>query len=262
LPSAATPLPVRNMKKYFTVFTQSFSQFVAYRFNVFTQIIQSFITPVFIMAALYAASPIGDISAKNLISYYILISLISPITVSNIDEDLDELTSTGDINNFLTKPFSVFNWLYAKNLSEKLVVTLILFPVIVVVLFTSGMSFIGFFYLLFIILISFSLSFTFSFIVGLACFWIEDFWAIHNVKFVLVQFLGGIVLPYSFFPDKLFNLVRYSPFPYLANISVKFIQHKFILTDLLILSLWLFVFLFIARLLLHKSITKYSYVGG
>jgi ABC-2 type transport system permease protein len=250
------------MKKYYVVFIQSFSQFVAYRLNIFVQIIQSFVTPVLIMAALYAASPTSDISAKGLITYYILISLISPITVSNIDEDLDELTSTGDINNFLTKPFSVFNWLYAKNLSEKLVVALTLSPVILLVLISTGMSLIGFFYLLLIIFISFSLSFTFSFIIGLSCFWVEDFWAVHNVKYVLVKFLGGIALPYSFFPEKLLNLVKYSPFPYLANISVKFIQHEFVFTDLFILSAWLIILLLVAKILLHKSITKYSYVAG
>jgi ABC-2 type transport system permease protein len=214
------------------------------------------------MAALYAASPTGNISSQSLISYYILISLISPITVSNIDEDLDDLTSTGDINNFLTKPFSVFKWLFAKNLSEKLVIALTLSPVIIVVLIKSGISLTGLFYLLLIILISFSLSFTISFIFGLTCFWIEDFWAIHNVKFVLVQFLGGIVLPYSFFPDKLLNLLKYSPFPYLANVSVKFIQHRFALTDLALLSGWLLISLVVARWLLNKSISKYSYVAG
>jgi ABC-2 type transport system permease protein len=250
------------MKKYILVFQQSFSQFVTYRVNIFFQIIQNFVPPLLTLAALSFATPTGEIITKNLVSYYVLISLVSPITISNIDDDIDQLTSTGDINNFLLKPFSLFKWLYIKNLSEKLVVALILSPVIFVILLQHGIAPSELASLLVIILLSFSLSFTFSFIIGLSCFWIEDFWAIHNLKFVMIQFLGGVVLPYSFFPSSVISLIKYSPFPYLASISVKFIQHTLTPQDCFFLLAWLVILLVISNLLLQKAIAKYSYVAS
>jgi ABC-2 type transport system permease protein len=250
------------MKKYFTVFQQSFSRYTAYRLDILLQIIQSFISPLIIVGALSFSTPTGQLTTAGLIPYYFLISLIYPLIRTQIDEEIDELTHTGDINTFLVKPFSLPRWLYAKSISEKLIIFITLSPLFSVVIFANRISFSNIFLLLLSLILGFSLSFFISFFVGLFCFWIDEFWAIHNVKHVTIMLFGGVILPYSFFPDSLGNWLKFTPFPYIANWPVKIIQNQASPLDFLLVLLWILIFITLSRILQSKAINKYSFTAS
>jgi ABC-2 type transport system permease protein len=251
-----------SMKKYQQLFRTTFSQYLTYRLHVLSQIIQNLVTPVFMLLALTLSQPTGSLSSKFLIPYYALVSLAVPLTISNIDEELDDLVTTGDINNFLLKPFSLFRWLYIKNLSEKISIFLTVFPVFLVLILLNHPSVFVLSLSLIAIVLSFTLSFTFSYLVGLFCFWIDDFWAIHNTKFVLIQLLGGIVLPYSFFPRVYLSLLKYTPFPYLASWVPRFLQGSVPATQIYFIIFWILVMYLLARLLERRAISKYSFTAS
>ncbi len=250
------------MRKYLALFTATFSQYLAYRMHILSQIFSNLITPVFMLTALLYSQPLTGLSARSLIPYYLLISLITSLTLSNIDEEMDDLVSTGDINNFLVKPFSLFRWLYAKNLSEKSTIFLTLFPLVVLSFFLLHSPLLTIIISLVGIILSFSLSFTFSYIIGLFCFWIDDFWPIHNTKFVAIQLLGGIVLPYSFFPASLIAFLHYSPFPYLASWVPRYLQGQVPASDLFFFAVWIIVLYLTAAFLERRSLNKYSFTAS
>jgi len=249
------------MKKYFLVFQQSFSLFTTYRLEIFFQIIQNFIPSAIMIAALSFSVPTSTIQVINLIPYYVLISLIYPLIRSGIDEEMDNLTNSGQINTFLLKPFSLFKWLYSKSLSEKMLILLTLSPVLLLVLVISNFTFFKLLFLSISLFIAFTLSFTLSYFIGLFCFWIEDFWAVHNVKHVTIQLLGGIVLPYSFFPDDIASILRFTPFPYIVSWPVKIIQNQINYVDVFTSITWIMILFFLVRILQYKAIQKYSFTA-
>lgn len=250
------------MAKYLILFQTSFSQYLTYRVHILSQITSSLTTPFLMLAALMLATSRGYFSASSLVSYYLLISLIVPLTISSIDEDLDQLVNSGDINNYLLKPFSLFRWLYAKNLSEKAVIFLTLLPFLLIFIVATRPSIEVLLVSLVGILLSFSLSFTFSYLLGLFCFWVDEFWAIHNVKFVTIQLLGGIILPYQFFPESFSHILRYSPFPYLASWVPRYLQGAVTAQSLLLIIPWIIFLYILVRLTERLAVSKYSFTGS
>jgi ABC-2 type transport system permease protein len=250
------------MKKYFQLFNLTFSHFLTYRVHVISQILVSVITPLFMILALSFSRQTAAISASELIPYYLLISLTIPLTLSSIDEELDDLVTTGDINNFLLRPYSLYFWLLAKNFSEKVTVFITILPIFLILILNSQLTlltqltgFVG-------IILSFLLSFSFSYLLGLFCFWIDEFWAIHNVKFVLIQLLGGIVLPYTFFPGLFVNIIKFTPFPYLASWVPRFIQGDTPASGLWFIILWILILFLLIKLVEQKAIKKYSFTAS
>ena len=250
------------MKKYLLVFQQTFAQYTTYRLQIFLKVVQSFLPPMIIVTALSMTSATGTISVNQLLPYYILIALIYPLTISTIDEEIGDLSATGDVNNFLLKPFSLFKWLFAKNISEKAVIFITLLPVLLIVVFQLRLNLIKIPFILFSLCLSFTLSFTLSYLVGLFCFWVDEFWSIQNVKYVVIQFLGGVVLPYSFFPGNVSSVLKLSPFPYLASWPVRIIQNQATFADIPIVITWIIILLILTSFIQKKAISKYSFTAG
>jgi ABC-2 type transport system permease protein len=251
-----------NMKKYFQLFKLTFAQYIAYRIHAFSQILVSIVTPLFMILALSVSRQTSSVSTVNLIPYYVLISLTVPLTLSSIDEELDDLVTTGDINNFLLRPYSLFFWLLAKNFSEKISIFITILPIILILILNSQLTLLTLLTSSLGIILSFLLSFTFSYLLGLFCFWIDEFWAIHNTKFVLIQLLGGIVLPYSFFPESFAKYIQFTPFPYLASWVPRFLQGQVPASSLFSILLWVIILYILVLLVERKAILKYSFTAS
>jgi len=250
------------MKKYLLVFQQTFSQYVTYRLQIILKVVQSFLPPMIIVTALSMTSATGTIAVNQLLPYYILIALIYPLTISTIDEEIGDLSATGDVNNFLLKPFSVFKWLFAKNLSEKVVIFITLLPVFLIIGFKYDFNLLKILFISVSLCLSFILSFTLSYLAGLFCFWVDEFWAIQNLKYVIIQLLGGVVLPYSFFPKMTSDILQLTPFPYLASWSVRIIQNQATLVDIPIVLFWIVILFLLTLIIQKKAISKYSFTAG
>ena len=240
------------MKKYLVILRQSLFQFLTYRLQIFLQVTQSFITPLILLAVL--SFP------KSLVIYYILVALTYPLVISTIDEDIDNLSLNGDINNFLLKPIPLFRYLLTKNIGEKLSMALPIIPFITITLIYNPPSSILAF--IFSLPLAFILSFCFSYFIGLFCFWYDEFWPIHNLKFVLIQLLSGVAVPLYFFPTWSLSILKYTPFPYLAGWTARITQNNYSYLDFIFATTWIIV-LYGGCVLLEKSaINKYSYTAS
>lgn len=249
------------MKKYRLIFLLTLSQFTTYRLQVFAQFLNSSL-PLAITWVVLSFAASASISSAPLISYYILVSLTAPLSFSAVDEELEEITFTGQVNNFLLQPLSLFRWLLAKSLSEKIISLLFLFPLILLAIWSLGVLPGRIFFAFLSLFISFLLSFSLSFLVGLGCFWIDEFWAVRNVKYVVTQLLGGLVLPYAFFPSTALKIIHFTPFPYLIGWAGRILNSGYLLSEFIIASFWLIIIVSLTRLLLRQAINKYSFTGG
>ena len=249
------------MKKYWLIFIQSFSQYTTYRLQIIYQIIQSSLPAIVTLIALSFARSSG-INSQSLISYYLLVTITSPLTFSSIDEYIEEITFSGEVNNFLTKPISFFRMLMVKQFSEKAITFIMLLPVFLAILLILKTNFVNLIWFPLTILLSFLISYTFSFIIGLGCFWLDEFWSIRNVKFVAIQLLGGLILPYSVFPDWLLKIIYFTPFPYLSSWPGRTLQSGITIYQISQAVAWLIILLIIQRLVQNRAIRHYSHTGN
>lgn len=256
------------MRKYFILFKQVFSQFSSYRLHVIANIGQNFILPVITILALSQASSISGVQVSSMVNYYLLILLFLPILNVNTQDYMSNLTFTGEINNFLMKPISLYKWLITKELSEKLVSFVVFFPIAAILLAVflgrndASLDLIVLIRVLCVTMFCFVLSFNLAFFVGIFSFWIDEFWTVSNIKSVAVLLLGGVALPYSLFPQEVYQVLQFTFFPYLVSWPVKVLGSGIQLFEIGVAFSWL-VFSFICiNAFLRKAINKYSFTAN
>ncbi len=236
--------------------------------RLFITILQGFITPLFLLLVLSRATPLGGTSTSGLIPYFLLVGLIYPLTRSRVNEFIEEQATSGDINNFLAKPISLYKYILVDDLSLKILNLFTLAPFIFIacIFLLRGNSLNYNLAVLGISLtttaISFLVSFNFSYLIGLFSFWFDEFWAINNVKLVVVTFLGGVVLPYSFFPDWSIRLLKYSPFPYMLTWPVRVLRGQFEPLEIIISLFWYVALGLCIKVLQKLAISKYSHTAS
>lgn len=236
--------------------------------RLFLTILQGFITPLILLLVLSRATPVGGTSTSGLISYFLLVGLIYPLTKSQVNEHIEEQATSGEINNFLVKPISLYKYILADDLSLKVLNLLTLAPFLFIacLFLLKGNSLnynLDVLVVTFLtIAISFLVSFNFSYLVGLFSFWFDEFWAINNVKLVVVTFLGGVVLPYSFFPDWSNQLLKYSPFPYMLTWPVRVLKGQFEPLEIAISLSWFVILGLCIKVLQKIAISKYSHTAN
>ncbi|KKU55261.1 hypothetical protein A3H89_04845 [Candidatus Amesbacteria bacterium RIFCSPLOWO2_02_FULL_48_11] len=256
------------MRKYIILFLQHLSEYSTYRMRLLVTILQGFVTPLFLLIVLSWARPISSVSVSDLLPYYLLVGLIYPLTRSRIDEFIDESATSGEVNNFLVKPLSFYKFMLTSDLSWKTLNLITLFPFILaayLLLTPSGsvpQNLSSFSLSLLVTGISFLISFNFSFLIGLFSFWLDEFWAIHNIKHVVVNFLGGVVLPYSFFPLWATSLLKYSPFPYMLTWPVRVLRGQFSSSEIPISLFWLALIGLAVVFFQKLAIRRYSHTAG
>jgi len=249
------------VKQYWLIFKLQFAQFSSYRINVLAQILQSFVTPALTLIALSLASPKTSLNTSSLLIYYLFISLTYPIAVSTIDENISEMANSGQVNNFLIKPLSFFRWLLAINIAEKLVILITLLPILVPLVLLTHIELVKISEIVLVLCISFLLSFSLSYLFGQFNFWVDDFWAVQNLKHVAILFLGGVVLPYAFYPQSLVQFLKYTPFPYLASWPARIVQSQFNYSETIIAFIWILILYFLAHHLHRRAVLKYSFTN-
>lgn len=253
------------MKKYLVLASQVFSKWVTYRFSVLFGILQSFITPAIMIVAISVATPISDIKTSDLYSYYLIISLVYSIIRSDVDTIVFEYADSGEINNFLVKPLSLYKYLFVQEFSKSFITGItILVPLALfqLVIGSFQINIVSIFMSMVAMFMGFVIYFSLSYFVGLWCFWIERFWAIQNIKLVTLQFLGGVVLPYTFFPEQFRFYLSFTPFPYMASWIREVIGGRYELFQYGMAFVWIVIILLILQVFEKIAISKYSATAG
>lgn len=256
------------MKKYLNILRVSLSNLMVYRVRILIDLILGFITPLVLVSALLSAKKIGDIDARTLIPYYLLVAVTEPIVRSEIDEKIRDCAESGEIINYLLKPVSYYFWLLAEEIGKRIYTLVILMPLMLLVgWFLTKYGFAiqfgeNWLVLVFSLVVSFWLSFNFAYAIGLFAFWLEDFWAINNLKRVLITLLGGVVLPYSFFPTTVSKLLALTPFPFFSTWTARILEGKTAENEILIALFWCCFFYLFSEWFWKITIRKYERVAN
>ena len=195
------------MRKYFKAFQTAIVYSSVYRIEMFLSLAQSVITPAFMLLALSSARS-NSVSWNQLIPYYVLVALTFPIFRSQIDEDIGELAASGDVANFIVKPISPYLFFLSQETGKKFVSLLTLLPLLLLAILAFHYAIPSLIPIAFSLLVGFLINYNLSYLIGLGSFWLDEFWVLSNLRHVITTLLGGLILPYSFFPEKFVSILK------------------------------------------------------
>ncbi len=262
------------MKKYFQLISVTIAQMFSYRLsfilwrfrNIFNLLFVYFLwTSVFINRP-----SVFTYTQNQLVSYIVLINLLSSLVLATRTIDVGADILSGDIMNYLLKPFSFFKLIISRDAGDKLVNGIFSIAEIIILLIifkphvfiqTNLASYIVFFISLAIgIIIAFFISLNLSFL----AFWVNEIWAPRYIYTILVWFLAGTFFPLDILPKSIYTILLLTPFPYLIFLPSKIYLTGFSPTMLVLIGLsliWCFILFFITKKIWNAGIKNYSAYG-
>lgn len=262
------------MRKYLQIMYVGIIQVFTYRLsfflwrvrNVFNLIFIYFLwTSVFTKQVLFLSY-----TQEKLITYILVISLLSSLILVTRTIDVGADILSGDIMNHLLKPFSFFRFIVSREFADKflnLFFTVIEIFILIVVLkphiFIQNNS--GAYLLLIITMIiggiiSFFVSLNLSFI----AFWSNEIWAPRWIYSIFTWFLAGSFFPLDILPKSVYNLLLLTPFPYMIFLPSKVFLDGFsaaLIVPIGISILWSIALFFLTKKVWETGIKNYSAYG-
>lgn len=263
------------MKKYISLARAEWLDALNNRGEIFLWILLE-LFPVFIMSSLWLSNKNGAISlgysSAQLITYYIVVLLISRLTNHYFDQSTQDEIRQGTFSRFLVKPLSFPSAFIAPSIGGKLYHFIFLFaPIILVTSFVLKGFVIyptlanGILFILSIVA-AFLLQYALSVMITSVAFYLEQASAFMHVKWVLENVAGGYVIPISIYPAWAQSILNYLPFKYLYFIPAQIYLGKYSnqesLVQLSISFCWVFILVFLSHQFWKKGVIRYSGVGG
>ncbi len=226
----------------------------------------------FLWLALYGArEEVVGFSRADIVSYYLVITLVSFFSISHASGYIFNDIMKGKVHMFLLKPYSYLFFSFMSENGYKIIsgclgigafVALSFFAPSYIVLPRewSAIFFFGMF-----LLIARVLSFSFEVIVGLSSFWFGRIGAANHFRFLMEQVFGGEMAPLIFFPLMIQTIAAWLPFQYLFYIPTQVflghLSHDMLLRAGGIGLLWVGFFLGCIWLLWRRGIRIYEGAG-
>ena len=275
-------------RKYKPFFRAGAMETLAYRFNIFSWLIVSALQVLcmfFLWISVYKSSSSGvdsvinGFTLKEMLVYTAFVNVFNFVTFAgdtmySISQDIKQ----GTIAMSFVKPISyrvrfIFTTLGGFGMNMLLLgvpaftILYVVFGVLGYIVITSVWMFL-LHLLLFVIaqLFAVLLYDCINYICGVLCFYTTAAWGMNAIKDVVLSFLGGTLIPLSFFPGVFKQIASYSPFAGLSQNPVLIFTMKMdLLSALKCIGLsvaWLVVLELLAWLLFRQASKKVTVQGG
>lgn len=275
---------MNRLKKIYRIygpFTQSVLQMkMSYKLDFFMSIVGQLIKCLIVYylwrAVFLNASSrmINGFTSTEIIAYVFMSTITANIVSNSVDVTIGGEVWDGSISMNLIKPINYEIKLFFESIAELLQGTLIISlpiwigficfsyfcssevpPNIKTILFYLLSSFLGFLIL-----------FLFNFIFGVFSFYVTNIWGIRNLKYALLEFLTGSVIPLAFLPTCVQIVINFVPFASINYIPVMIYLKKItgyeLYKSLGIQLIWIITLYFIGVLVWNKAIKRLSILGG
>lgn len=276
------------LRKYKPFFRAGAMDCLAYKFSMFTWLFVSALEVAcifFLWIGVYKSSPNGADSVingftfKEMLVYVTFINVFNFVSLSGdtmyfIAEDIKK----GTIAMSFVKPISYRLRFTFTNLGSAYMKIFMLglpcFTIAYVVFALLGYIVITSWWILplHVLLFLFAQLFaillfdSIDYIFGVLCFYTTAAWGMNQMKYVVISFLSGSLIPLTFFPEVVGKILNYSPFAGISQNPVFILMLKMDWTEALInLAIsfaWLVVLELLGKLLFHVASKKVTVQGG
>jgi viologen exporter family transport system permease protein len=268
------------MAKYWHVVNIGIQNTLVYRVNFLFRAVFGLIplaAVIFLWRTVYAgkgaSGAIAGYTLAQMISYYLLVTIVDALTAVNEDDwqiatDIRE----GNINHFLLKPIDYLGYRLCLFGSGRLVyLAVAILPVSgfialehqFFVLPPDGAAFGWFLVSTFLTAL---LQFFMSFTMALLAFWLLEISTLIFILFAFEYIAGGHLFPLDILPPALAAALRFTPFPYQMFFPVSVylgqITGAALVEGLCLQTFWVVAAYSLARFVWSRGIRKYSAYGG
>ena len=265
---------------YLSFIRLAFLKYLAYRLRYYTGVISYTIFVAgnyYLYNAVYTSRAAGDsvriggLTLLEMVTYVSLSWIGRSFYFNNIDRILSGQIQQGEITVQLIKPFHVQTVMFFEAMGEagfRLLMFTLPITLVVVPLFRfqapPDPSLFGWTILSF--WLAFVINSQVNFLVGCLAFYLKNIFGVIRAKMITMEFLTGVLVPFTFFPDWFQKLVTFLPFQGISYIPVTIYLGRRTGDDLaaalLVQTAWA-VGLFIAgRLFWNYSVKHVTLQGG
>jgi ABC-2 type transport system permease protein len=227
--------PAASVGLYASFARLAFLKFLAYRLRYYTGVLSYTIFVAgnyFLFTALYASLPaaagtasIGGLTLEQMVAYVTLSWIGRSFYFNNIDRTLSHQIVQGEIAVQLIKPLHVQTMMLSEAAGEALFRFLLFtLPITLVVVPLFHMpgppapALYGWTLLSF--LLALVVNAQINFLVGCLAFHLKNISGVIRAKMVMMEFLTGVLIPFTFFPHWVQAVVAWLPFQAISYIPV------------------------------------------
>lgn len=263
-----------KFKVYFYVYKMQIIKSMAYKFDVYGNIIMQtiiMIATAFFWKALFSnAENVGGVTVETMLTYTVVSSMVSVLLTTNVENRINDSVRKGTIAVDMMRPVNIFRVFLAENLGG---VTALIFQNLLPI-FIIGSLLIkvpvpasvgdG---LLFVVsmVLAFCINWFIAEMFGMWSFSIIEMSALIQVKKHLIRLLSGSMIPIWFFPEWLRSVLEYLPFMYIYQMPISIYVGQYTSESLakgLIIQLIWAVALYVLKSYLEKRVTKSVMIQG
>ena len=224
-----------SLALYFACVRLAFLKFLAYRLRYYTGVVSYTVFVAgnaYLYRALFASRPeaagevqIGGLSLSEMITYIAVAWIGRSFTFNNIDRTLAHQIQQGEIAMQLIKPYHVQTVMMFEAVGEA-AFRLLLFtlPILAVIMPLFGIQAPPRPELYLWTLLSFVLALVINsqlnFLVGCLAFSLKNIDGVIRAKHISLDFLTGVLIPFSFFPAWVQTLMAWLPFQGISYVPV------------------------------------------
>jgi ABC-2 type transport system permease protein len=268
------------VKKYWHVLNTGIQNNLTYRFNFLARTLFGLIPLVAILyvwrtiySAKGAGGVIGTYTLAQMVSYYLLVTVVDALTAVNEDDwQIAADIKDGNISQFLLKPVDYLWYRLCLFLSGRMtylavaVVPLSLFILYLREYFVLPQNWTAFGLFLLSTVLTALLQFFLSYTMAMLAFWVLEVSTFIFILYAFEYIASGHLFPLDILPPALAKALFLTPFPYQLYFPISIYMGKATGDDLLrgfaMQIAWVVAAYFFARFAWRHGIKKYSAVGG
>lgn len=240
--------------------------------NIFSSFVMYFIWNAVFLSQ--KGSLFMGFTMQDMVVYIFITCLTGYIAHSGVNNDVGREIKDGSFSMRMIKPVDyglscMFNELgYTTVLDSMLFVPMVLGVELYRFATTGVVMFNIWHFLLYIVSVSMSylLSFYFCLCFGFCTFFLKNLWGLSMVKDVIVGFLSGALIPLSFMPRAVQNVLNILPFASMSYTPVMIYMGKYtsmqILFSMLLQFVWVMALWLFSRFIWHLAVNYVTVQGG
>ncbi len=224
---------------------------------------------IYLWKAIYASNEVIAGFTIVMMLWYLVMTEAIVVSQSRVLQEIGEEVISGNIANYLTKPYNYLIYKYATTLGRAILRFLLIFIICgVIVILMLGPLTITLYALPFIMITAFlaiTLHFLMMACIALFALWFEDARALEFIYSKIVFTIGGMLIPLELFPVWISGISMFLPFSYVAYHPAKlFVAFSFqnFMQVALMQVMWITVFLLIAIVMYKIYIKRLQINGG
>jgi ABC-2 type transport system permease protein len=240
-----TPMKLGAVTKFWWIFKLVWTERLVYRVNLLLEVLSSLFSSiilVFLWIAIYRSSAqdaIGGYQLGEMVTYILGGGLINTFILTTAENpETSQSIQDGTLSNLLIAPINPYAVWLVRDLGTKLflfVVGLIGY-IVVLFLFRGHLVFPGTPFYVACFGLSLLLAALLQFLVfealSLLAFWIENTYGIRFTIRVIMEVVGGAIIPLSLFPELIRDIFLLLPFPFLIYLPMRIYLAKIPLSEI------------------------------